>query len=200
MSSLSSLYSTDSNGYEFFLLDAATGAMVPADERDFDEKAFFGALNLLPPDVILDKLTLRRDKSTYPFSRILRSQYTRRCRDTVIDLSNDSLLLDVELQGLNDTPKQYFFSDRVQWAASPLGGPEGTTFDEYKKELVCTKIAFPNYSKKTPGPFKVRLVDKLTRFTLTIKVRNLVGKLEHPEDIMTVTKELLQCRLNYLEI
>ena len=97
MGSLSSLYSTDSNGYEFFLLDSATGNMVPADERDFDEKAFFGALNLLPPNIVLDKLILRRDKSTYPFSRILRSQYTRRCRNTVIDLSNDSLLLDVEL-------------------------------------------------------------------------------------------------------
>ena len=71
--------------------------MIPAAECDFDEKAFFGALNLLPPNVILDKLTLVRDESTYPFSKILRNQYTRRCKHTVIDLSNDSLLLDVEL-------------------------------------------------------------------------------------------------------
>ena len=88
----------------------------------------------------------------------------------------------------------------MQWAPSPLRGSEGATFDEYKNELVCSKITFPNYAKKTPGPFKVKLVDRLTRFKLTVKVRKLVGKLDSHEGIMTVTKELLQCKLNYLEI
>ena len=81
---------------------------VPSGANDFDEKTFFGVLNLLPPYVVIDKLTLKRDKSTCTFSRILHMYYTRKCKKTIIDLSNDSLQLDAEIPGFHELPQDYF--------------------------------------------------------------------------------------------
>ena len=97
------------------------GGMIPiemgGDPKYQDE--FFGILNCLAPNQILDSLTLNfeylKDQSgevyvgSLPLSYFLLNVYTRKCKNTYIDLSKNRLMLKLDsmIDGFSDLlPKE----------------------------------------------------------------------------------------------
>ena len=100
---------------------------------DFNEAAFFCALDLLPKYTMLPKLVLKRDKTTWSLKNILQMQYTRKCKKTIIELRNDTLYIDIDLSGGTNSAE-----------TSPLPRSRaGMNFSEYRANLRFAKLVYP---------------------------------------------------------
>ena len=111
-------------------------------------------------------------------------QYTRKCKKTIIDLSHDSLLLDVEIPGFDELPEDYFAPESTHGHHHSTNRSKHglSSFADYKRSLYCTRIVYPWLFPKTEGrkvsksfAFKIIIVDQLSNFKLTIKIGNLKG-------------------------
>ena len=141
--------------------------------------SFFHILKFLPNNLQLGKLNMTIDLDWHsdaarlegwPLSHFLDRRYTRRSKNTVIDLKNDYIILDIRLQGFDALPENLFPPERIVTCnCDPL------TTGQIIEEVRCEKIKYPTkcwYMKSSVIPivtihddfFELTIVDKMTKF------------------------------------
>ena len=157
-------------------------------DREQIKNNFFNPFQHLPNNLLLENLDISvnlewKEKASklegWPLSHFFDRRYTKRCRNTVIDLKNDFIILDIKLHGF-DMPDNLFPPGRLA-----RDDRNALTTAEILEDVRCEKIKYPKHEWRKHGPvhiitiqddcFELNIVDKKTGFKLLLKARALFG-------------------------